>query len=452
MKFNGSTSGDGSDGVVDERSWRRRLARDERRVFVLDDDPTGTQTTSDTDVILVPDPSEYRRFVQDDRRGVHVLTNTRAMERTAAVSLIRSVVCDARAACSEAGAEAAFVLRGDSTLRGHVFAEIDALAAQDAIALLVPALPEAGRVTIGGVHWLISSGRAVPVASTEFSRDPVFGYASETISGWVAEVGSGRTSLSLPLDRLRLGGPDTVSSALLELDSGSVLVPDAVSDSDLRTIAWGLLDAEAAGRDIVVRAAASFASTRYGGAPRDAAHELLAPDASVLVVCGSHTAASTRQLRSLRDLTGRDWITVPAGVDEGVESRLIADLAEHGIAVLATERTRNPDDHRLDDGARVMESLMQIVETVSPHADLVISKGGITSAEVTTKALSVSSARVIGQALAGVPVWRLEADDGRMSLQVIVPGNVGDDETLVRLVGFVRHGVTHSVQEKSATK
>lgn len=434
----------GPGGHVDEPSWHERLVRDERRVFVLDDDPTGTQTTSDTDVILLPGPAEHRRFVQDGRRGVHVLTNTRAIERSAAVDLVRTIVADATAACSENGVTAAFVLRGDSTLRGHVFAEVDALATDGSVTLLVPALPEAGRVTIGGLQWLLSSGTAVPVSSTEFARDPVFGYQSETMAGWVAEVGSGRTSVSLPLALLRSGGPNVVSSALLELDDGAVLVPDAVTDSDLRAIAWGLLDAEEAGRPVVVRAAASFAATRYGGSPREVTQELQLPDAKVLVVCGSHTAASTRQLEALADAIGRGWAELATKTDpvpsdaEGLEHRLLYDLAECGVAVLATERTRIPDHDRLDDGARVMQSLMKIAQAVAPRADVIISKGGITSAEVATTALSASRARVIGQVLAGVPLWRVEAADGQKSLQVVVPGNVGDDKALVDILGFVR--------------
>jgi len=435
---------------VDARSWHQRLARDERRVFVLDDDPTGTQTTSDTDVILVPGPAEYRRFVHDGRRGVHVLTNTRAIDRNAAVDLVRTIVADASQACSDNAVDGAFVLRGDSTLRGHVFAEVDALAEEGSVTLFVPALPEAGRVTIGGIHWMLASGATVPVSDTEFARDPVFGYESETVTGWVAEVGSGRAAVSLPLGRLRREGPDLVSSALLGLDDGAVLVPDAVSDSDLRAIAWGLLDAEQAGRRVVVRAAASFATTRYGGSERAVAHELLSPDARVLVVCGSHTEASTRQLEALREVTGRDWATLPTGAGqglsaiEGVERKLLDDLVEHGVAVLATERTRAPDLHRRDDGAMVMASLMKVARVVAPRADVVISKGGITSAEVATTALSASRAHVVGQALAAVPVWRIETDDGHTSVQVVVPGNVGDDDTLVNLLEFVRPAVTYS--------
>jgi hypothetical protein len=53
-------------------------------------------------------------------------------------------------------APAVLVLRGESTLRGHVAVEMRALGPDEAVGLVVPAYPEAGRVTVGGVHYLDS--------------------------------------------------------------------------------------------------------------------------------------------------------------------------------------------------------------------------------------------------------------------------------------------------------
>jgi uncharacterized protein YgbK (DUF1537 family) len=57
----------------------------------------------------------------------------------------------------------------------------------------------------------------------------------------------------------------------------------------------------------------------------------------------------------------------------------------------------------------------------------VVSKGGITSAEIARTALGATRARVRGQLAAGISVW--DYDDG--TVQVIVPGNVGGRDTLV---------------------
>lgn len=431
---------------IDSGSWRDRLARDTRRVFVLDDDPTGTQTTSDIDVILIPGPDQYREFVRTAGAAVHVLTNTRALPREAATELIESIVADVTDVCASERVVPAFVLRGDSTLRGHVFAEVDAMGASDAVTLLVPALPEAGRVTIGGIHWLVEGGMIAPVSESEFAADPVFGYGAETITDWVAEVAPGRQAVTVPLDELRRHGPDAVSGALLEADDGTVVIPDAVDESDLRITAWGLLDAEQSGRDIVVRSAASFATTRYGGQGRDVSGDLMDPGATVLVVCGSHTMASTLQLKALSAQTGVEVVTLPTGAcNQDALTELAAalhqDLAHRGLAILATERARRAEDDSLDDGASVMRALMTVTDAVIPAADVVITKGGITSAQTAVHAMGASKAHVLGQVLPGVPVWRVENNSRSGTLQIVVPGNVGTEGTLSTVLSFCRADV-----------
>ena len=68
------------------------------------------------------------------------------------------------------------------------------------------------------------------------------------------------------------------------------------------------------------------------------------------------------------------------------------------------------------------------------EVDVVVAKGGITSAEVARTGIGATSAVVLGQVLPGVSVWRLVARDGREVLYVVVPGNVGGPDTLVRVL------------------
>jgi uncharacterized protein YgbK (DUF1537 family) len=65
---------------------------------------------------------------------------------------------------------------------------------------------------------------------------------------------------------------------------------------------------------------------------------------------------------------------------------------------------------------------------------VVISKGGITSAEVARAALGARSARVRGQVVPGVSVWDLQGRTRRHTL-VVVPGNVGEADTLTTVLG-----------------
>jgi DNA-binding FadR family transcriptional regulator/uncharacterized protein YgbK (DUF1537 family) len=442
-------------------SWQQRLAADRRRIVILDDDPTGTQTVSDVEVILRPSPEAFRAFFSGEERAVYVLTNTRAMAREQAVALVKRIRDEVLSAARSQGAAVAFLLRGDSTLRGHVFAEMEALATPYAnwVGLFVPAFPEAGRITVDGIHYLVVNGERIPVAHTEFARDSTFGYRSERLSDWVAEVGDGREAVILPLAQLRSEGPRLVMQALLTAPPGTIIIPEAETRADLELVAWGLLDAEASlgdtwsldeaslaspdhrpERRIVVRSAATFAAVRAGLRGR-AVHSPVQGEATVLVVCGSHTHASTAQLTRLIERTlspvvlSTDWL-----LSEGKEAvvprlaqQLILDLDEHRFAILATERARRPEHGSLEIGACVMEALTETVARVAEHVEALIVKGGITAAEVAVRGLGARRARVVGQLQEGVPLWHLTLADTRLLPYAVVPGNVGGPETLVEL-------------------
>lgn len=59
----------------------------------------------------------------------------------------------------------------DSTLRGNLGAELQAVVEATGAAVLpfVPAFPQVGRTTVGGIHYL----HGLPIAETEFARDPL---------------------------------------------------------------------------------------------------------------------------------------------------------------------------------------------------------------------------------------------------------------------------------------
>jgi uncharacterized protein YgbK (DUF1537 family) len=86
-----------------------------------------------------------------------------------------------------------------------------------------------------------------------------------------------------------------------------------------------------------------------------------------------------------------------------------------------------------------MEGLMAVVAALVDEVDAVVTKGGITSADTATRALGSRRARVRGQVLTGVSLWDVHTPDGRVVPQVVVPGNVGDDDTLVRVCAFLGH-------------
>lgn len=123
----------------------------------------------------------------------------------------------------------------DSTLRGNLGAEIDAVA--DAIPvdciIVAPAYPKIGRTTRNGIHYV----NDVRIDRTETAKDPKSPVAEADLVKLLASQSQRQAGL-LPLEALRAGA-EAASLRIGELlRSGiEIIVCDAVSDEDLRRIA-----------------------------------------------------------------------------------------------------------------------------------------------------------------------------------------------------------------------
>jgi uncharacterized protein YgbK (DUF1537 family) len=410
------------------------------RVVVLDDDPTGTQGVSGLPVVLNPDADTLGRTTRQWPGPLWVLTNTRAMPEADAVGLVRRIAGDVRAA---AGPDVQLVLRGDSTLRGHVLAEIDALAPAGAVALFVPAFLDQGRVTTAGVHYVTIGSRRVPVAQTEYARDPEFGYRTSNLAEWVADREPGRPAAGMPLDVLRAAGPAALADLLVEAPDRCVVVPDAETVADLEIIAAAWARAQQRGRPVVLRCAASMASVVTGARPRPL--RLAPAGGPVLVVCASYTSGATAQLAALAGLDGVAWHEVdlaralpgargPDRYRAELTAAVAASLLSAAACVLATPRQPRPEHLNFAAGEQIMDVMVQVAAGLAGRFAAVVSKGGITSARLARDALAVPVAYVHGQVLPGVAVWELGYPPDRAVRQVVVPGNVGAPDALAQIV------------------
>ena len=279
-------------------------------VVALDDDPTGTQTVRDVPVLTRWSADALGGMLDGADPLVFLLTNSRSLPGDAAVELARSIGQTLRAASADARRGWAVISRSDSTLRGHYPAEVDALAGAlgipEARVVLAPFFGDGGRVTLDGVHYLRRDDRLVPAAETEFARDPVFGYRSSDLRDWVAERVAAvphsrpRPVAVLTLDRIRMGGPDAVRDALLELPPFGVLAVDAAVERDIEVVALGALMAERQGLPVVGRTAASYVRARAGRRPVEPlAVDEVRSGRPGLVVVGSHVPMTTTQLERL---------------------------------------------------------------------------------------------------------------------------------------------------------
>lgn len=440
-----------------------------RTVVVLDDDPTGTQSVQHLPVLTRWSVDDLTWALEQDAPAVYVLTNTRSLAPADAAARTREVVVAATTAADRLGRSLEFVSRSDSTLRGHFPLETDVIA--DTLAdlgrprphgvLIVPAFPDAGRVTIDSTHFLRDGERLVPIGETEFARDASFGYRSSELGEWVEEKTGGRWAstdvLRIVLPTIR-SGPDAVAALLRTATGGRPVVVDAEVDDDLRTLALALDLVAAEGVGFVARVGPPFVRARIGqavAAPLTAAdltvtrHTSRSNGGGGLIVVGSHVGLTSRQLERLRaglpQLPSIE-LDVPVIGSPARDAHVAAVAADViaalrvGDVILHTSRAlvaSSDADASLAVSRAVSAAVCEVVRlAVAAHPPaFVIAKGGITSSDVATDGLGIARAIVRGPMLPGiVSLWEGVEGPAAGMPYVVFPGNVGDDDALHRVV------------------
>ncbi len=440
---------------------RRASAESGRKLVVLDDDPTGTQTVYDVPVLTEWSRETLKRELGGAASVVYLLTNSRSLPPAQAEALNFEVGERLR---EVAEPTPIVVSRSDSTLRGHYPGEVEALAQAlgepHHATLLAPFFLEGDRYTVRDVHYVREGDTLVPVGESEFAKDATFGFASSDLKAWVAEKTAGRVPAaevtSLSLADIRGGGPDAVTERLLGL-RGETVVVNAASLRDLEVVALAALRAENRGRRFLYRTAASFVQVLAGLAPRPplSAADLAPGSGGGLVVVGSHVPKSTRQLEVL--LAHHDLRHIEVAVSPLLDGRTrrrelerVVTAVERALqqgesVVVSTQRelltandTKNNAEGGLNDleiGRLVSASLVEVVQELRTEPRFLVAKGGITSSDLATRGLGVKRAVVRGQVHPGVPVWELGAESRFPGLvYVVFPGNVGDDAALADVV------------------
>ncbi|WP_241991104.1 four-carbon acid sugar kinase family protein [Cryobacterium sp. Hh38] len=436
-----------------------------RVLIVLDDDPTGTQSVADLPVLTHWEPSDFRWALGLGAPAIYVLTNTRSLEPNAAAERNRQVVTNALAAAD--GVALAFVSRGDSTLRGHFPLEPDVIAetlrsragVQTDGVVIVPAFPDAGRVTIGGVHYMRSAAdELTPIADTEFARDATFAFAHSRLADYVEEKSGGRLPASavigIDLAILR-AGPGAIAAAIEPATDATPIVVDAATENDLRLLALGLDEAERRGKRLIYRVGPPFVRARIGQDVRqplsaaDAFGDTVPARAGGLIVVGSHVAMTTRQLDALTsahsaaqvveiDVAG--LLSPDSPADLGVVVDRVVDALAGADVILQTSRVLVSSTDPADSlqiartvSAAVVEVVQGVVARTRPR--FVIAKGGITSSDVAALGLQIRHAIVRGPMLPGiVSLWQPVNGPAAGIPYIVFAGNVGDDESLLAVV------------------
>lgn len=423
----------------------------ETKIIVLDDDPTGSQTVHSCLLLTQWDAGTLKAALKDDSPLFFVLTNTRGMSAERAASLTREVCQNLKSALKaldDRQINPILVSRSDSTLRGHYPVEPNIIAEElgpfDAH-FIVPAFFEGGRITRNSTHYLVVDGNEIPCHETEFARDSVFGYTTAYLPDYVQEKTKGAIS-SNQVERFLLQDVrGDCAERLQSLCKNVCCVVDCEQQADLDHFCTQLKEvAGAHGRRFLFRSGASLLTALAQLPPQPVAAEdmwqYVKQDSPGAIIIGSHVQKTTTQLHELLKLPNVEGIEVNVErIKKGEILELLPEIL--GKALDTHSNGRHPAiytsrnelefdcfEDRLHFGEEVSNFLMDVVRGLPPTLGFLISKGGITTNDVLSKGLALSTSRVVGQILPGCSVVCCPSSHPRYPEMpvVIFPGNVGN--------------------------
>ncbi|MCI8582443.1 MAG: hydroxyacid dehydrogenase [Dorea sp.] len=453
------------EAYVDEL-LNKEIAANNKKIVVLDDDPTGVQTVHDISVYTNWEKDSIRQGFLEENNLFYVLTNSRgftAEQTTKAHNEIAAVVDEV---AKETGKEYIFISRSDSTLRGHFPLETEILKENyekntgktiDG-EILCPFFKEGGRFTLDNVHYVKYGNELVPANETEFAKDKTFGYTAKTMPEYVEEKTKGAYHSSdvicISLEDIRNVDIDKIEAQLVGVKDFNKIIVNAADYVDVKVFCVALYRAMAKGKVFMFRTAAAIVKVMGGVSdqPLLTRKQMVVKetDNGGIVVVGSHTDKTTKQVECLKELTDIEFIELDATLvkdDAAFEAEVQRCLAKEEACIqagktvccyttraLITADTGDKEDE-LRLSVKISDAVQSLVGRLGITPSFVIAKGGITSSDVGTKALAVKKANVLGQIRPGIPVWQTgEESKFPMTPYIIFPGNVGEITTLKEAV------------------
>ncbi len=447
------------------------IAKNQTKLVVLDDDPTGVQTVHDVSVYTDWTEDSIRQGFAEENKLFYVLTNSRGFTVAQTTQAHQEIAAVVAKVAKESGKPYLILSRSDSTLRGHYPLETTLLKEgmeKDGFRVdgevLCPFFPEGGRYTIGNVHYVKQGDALIPAAETEFARDRTFGYTKSALPEYVEEKTQGAYKAEdvtcISLESLRAVDLDGIQAQLEAVTDFNKVCVNAVDYVDIKVFAIALYRAMAKGKTFMFRTAAGLVKILGGvtDIPLLTRKEMVVNPTEYggVVVVGSHTQKTTAQLQQLLTLDCIEAVEFNSNlVLEGDEAfyaevdRCVAEeeriIRSGKTAVCFTNRTllvveEDTPEQALIRSVKISDGVQSLVGRLNITPAFVIAKGGITSSDVGTKALQVRRANVLGQIKAGIPVWQTgEESKFPCTPYVIFPGNVGEESTLKEAVEILNN-------------
>ena len=449
----------------------RELLDFNKKIIVLDDDPTGVQTVHGVSVYTDWTAESIDAGFAEKQPMFFILTNSRGFTAAETKHAHEEIARVIQQTAAKHNKDFIIISRGDSTLRGHYPLETEVLkntveAESDRSfdgEVIMPFFQEGGRLTIDNIHYVQDGEQLVPAGKTEFAKDRTFGYTASHLGEWAEEKSNGafkaENAVYLSLEDIRALRIDHLAEQLMSVTDFNKVIVNAGKYVDAKIVVIALIRAMKSGKQFMFRSAAAL--TKIIGGISDKAlltKEELVTEPSEnggLIMIGSHVKKTTEQFEVLKTADFIEFIEFDVHLvlhPEQFEAEIkrVIDTSERLIrqgqtVAVYTKRERldlgdNRQEEELKLSVKISDAVTSIVKNLQVRPSFIIAKGGITSSDIGTNGLSVQRATVAGQIQPGIPVWLTGSESKFPGMAyVIFPGNVGS-KTSLKEVAEILHG------------
>jgi uncharacterized protein YgbK (DUF1537 family) len=454
------------DTAIVNEMIEKELKNLDKKIIVLDDDPTGVQTVHGISVFTDWTLESIEEGFSEENSMFFILTNSRGFTAAETKEAHQEIAANIVAAAKKFNRDFLIISRGDSTLRGHYPLETEVL--KETVEansntkfdgeVILPFFKEGGRFTIDNTHYVQYDEYLVPAGETEFAKDRTFGYTKSHLGEWAEEKSQGEYKAEnmtyISLESLRSLDIETIEQQLLKVENFNKVIVNAVDYADVKIFTIALVRAINKGKNFMFRSAAALTKVIGGVSDKNllSREELMSEETTNggLVVIGSHVKKTTEQFEELQKADDVEFIEFNVHLvlePEEFEKELnrviktTNELISKGINVAVYTRRERLDlgegkkEEELKLSVKISDAVTSIVKRLEVRPSFIIAKGGITSSDVGTNGLEVKRATVAGQIRPGIPVWTTGDESKFPGISyVIFPGNVGTKTDLREVV------------------
>lgn len=340
----------------------------------------------------------------------------------------------------------------DSTLRGNVAQE--SLAVLEAMkgdaAIIVPAFPSEGRVTVGGYHLL----KGIPLERTEVARDPLSPIYESHIPTLLKTQVDPELVAHIELKTVMRGaGPILVKIQEFIKNEKKIIVVDAISTTDMEQISLAI---EKSNYNLLPCGSAGLAQSLTKSWLPEMKHQHIKkviPSLPILIVSGSTTNVTKTQITRLIETDEFEPHIIELNAQkifsEGPSEQLIERIVEHlksdkivlihsvpleGDIGQTVEYAAQQGIQSEDVPGIVSDYLAEITRRVVELENLIlVSIGGETSYKC-CKAIESKHLQIIDEVEPAIPLCL----DHKAQWIVTKSGNLGSPNTLVNIVKYFK--------------